>query len=106
MALYHRKVNSGMLLPPVGIRVTHDPTAVLFSREEITDAGLVVGLSNSARIRRALAGGKMSVTTLADETGLSEGVVRVTLNRGKDSLFVKLPDGSWGLSVSAAEAEE
>lgn len=97
MALHHRKVNSGRLLPSVGIRVRHEQDSVEFAREEISDAGLVSGLSNSVRIQRALRGGSMTVGDLAEETGLSDGVVRVTLHRGKATIFTKLPDGTWGL---------
>lgn len=97
LALFHRKVNSGGLIPPTGIHVAHDETMVTFGREDIQDAGLVTGMSHPARIARVLRSGAMSVPDLAEETGIGEGIVRVTLNRGRGKSFVKLPDGTWGL---------
>lgn len=97
LALYHRKVNRGRLLSPIGLVVKHTETAVEFATEEINDAGLVTGMSNTVRVERVLRGGAASVRDLSDETGLSEAVVRVTLNRGANQLFAKLSDGRWGL---------
>ena len=97
MALFHRKVNGGALVAPMGIRVSHGDDAVTFAVEAIQDAGLVTGLSVATRIRRLLAAGSMAVADIADSLDLGEGTVRVTLNRGAQSgSFTKLPDGTWG----------
>lgn len=96
LALYHRKVNRGRLLAPIGLVVKHTENSVEFGTEEINDAGLVAGMSNSVRVERMLRGGSASVRDISTDTGLSEAVVRVTLNRGANQLFAKLPDGRWG----------
>jgi hypothetical protein len=100
MALFHRKVNVGSLQPPLGIKVVHEADAVRFSREDIGDPGLVTGLSHGTRITKLLRGGSASVSDIAEELDISEGIVRVTLNRGKGKQFVKLTDGSWGLAAT------
>ena len=100
LGLFHRKVNSGALRSPVGIYVDHDENLVSFRREDITDDALTVALGNSTRISRALSRGPLSVTELADQTGITEGVIRTTLNRGRGRLFERLDTGSWGLAVT------
>lgn len=100
MALFHRKTNVGGTLPPLGIRVTHTDDSVAFVREDIQDAGLVKGLSHVARITRYLSSGAASVSAIAEELDISEGVVRVTLNRGIGKAFVKRSDGTWGLAAT------
>ena len=102
LALIHRKVNQGRLLPTVGVRVAHADDSVTFSREEVEDEGLVKTLSNATRIERALRGGAASAADLAQETGISDGVIRVTLARGKDRMFIRLADGRWGLAQTSA----
>lgn len=97
IALYHRKHNNTAALEPIGIRVTHDPGMVKFDAEEITEPGLVKGLSHTARITRELTNGAMTVNDLADALEMTADKVRTYLNRGRNGLFVKLPDGRWGL---------
>jgi hypothetical protein len=101
MALFHRKVNVGALIPPTGIRVRHTDDDVTFAREDIQDAGLVQGLSHGTRITRLLRDGSATVPDIAEELGISEGVIRVTLNRGAGRQYIKLKDGSWGLAAGA-----
>lgn len=103
LALFHRKVNKGRLQGPVGMMVTHTEDAVTFHREEVTDEGLVRGMTIGARITNALRRGRMSVPDLAEELGVSDAVVRVTLSRGRGSMFGKLPDGTWGLLAHEPE---
>jgi hypothetical protein len=89
LGLYHRKVNSGRLEKPIGIRVDHIDDVVRFSKEDIVEADLVMAEGNSARILRALRTGPKTVEQIAEDTGLSQGVVRTTLNRGKPNQFSK-----------------
>ena len=99
MALFHRKVNVGAIQQPIGIKVVHHDEGVVFSREQITDSGLSTGLSHGTRISKMLSDGSASVAEIAEELDISEGIVRVTLNRGKDKVYIKRPDGSWGLAA-------
>lgn len=97
LALFNRKVNVGKLSPPVGVLVHHGEDEVTFKREHITDAGLATGMPHGLRIANVLAGGAMAVPDIADELGISEAIVRVTLGRGRNTKFVKTPEGTWGL---------
>lgn len=97
LALFHRKVNKGRLSPAIGLSVTHGPEAVVFKREDISDDGLVKGLSNTARVQRVLAGGSATITEIVEQTGLSDARVRVVLSRGRGQMFGKRGDGTWGL---------
>lgn len=95
LALFHRKVNNGKPLKPIGIRMDHTDTAVTFRKEEVEEIDLVAATSNATRIGRALHIGPLTVEQIAEATGVTTGSVRTTLNRGRGSLFVKMPDGRW-----------
>jgi hypothetical protein len=97
LALFHRKVNSGRLQNAVGLSVVHGASSVTFEREEVSDEELVQGLTNAVRVQRALAPGSLSVSEIANQTGLSEARVRTVLSRGRGTMFGKRGDGSWGL---------
>jgi hypothetical protein len=99
MALFHRKVNVGAIQQPIGIKVQHHDEGVVFSREQIQDAGLVTGLSHGSRIVKLLSDGALNVGEIAEELDIAEAIVRVTLNRGKEKTYVKLSDGRWGLAA-------
>ncbi len=106
MAIYHTKVNSGMLTKPQGFHVTYDgteevTTMVVFEKRNISDMPeQSSNLPLQDRIKNILARGSMKVVNITEELGLSktdEDSVRTVLNRYKDKLFNKLTDGSWGL---------
>lgn len=104
LGMYHRKVNKGSLRSPVGIRVEHGDNSVSFAVEEINDESLVTALGNTPRIVRALAAGPLATKDIAEATGISEPVVRTTLNRGRETQFLRLPSGLWALVVRTETA--
>lgn len=56
------------------------------------------------KIADALKRGAMTVGEIAEATGITTATVRMWLNRSKDELFVKLPDGKrWGVSGYVSE---
>jgi hypothetical protein len=104
LGLFHRKVNKGSLRAPMGVEVRHGEHVVSFKTEEIADESLVVALGNTPRIVRALTGGPLEVKDIAEVTGIGEAVIRTTLNRGRETQFVKLPDHKWALVVRSETA--
>jgi hypothetical protein len=96
LGLFHRKVNKGRLLAPLGIRIEHGEHSVVFTREEVQEPSLMAAQTLSVRIERTLRGGAMTAKELADELDRTEAVVRSTLNRMKNQV-ARLPDGRWGL---------
>lgn len=96
LGLFHRKVNRGRLCKEFGIRVRHLDYSVEFANESIQ---VTEGLGQSARVRLVLLGGPLSVKDAAAESGIDEDKVRVVLNRGRGTMFVKLDDARWGLLV-------
>lgn len=104
LGLFHRKVNKGSLRAPMGVAVEHDEHTVSFRTEEIADESLVVALGNTPRIVRALRAGPLEVKEISEVTGIGEAVIRTTLNRGRETQFVRLPDGKWALVVRSETA--
>ena len=96
VGLYHRKVNNGRLLKPIGLRIDFAEDIVSFSRQEVAD---VPELADHLPLQNQLVGllkaTKMSVRDLAELLGKPDAVIRATLNRYKQ-VFVKVGD-EWGL---------
>lgn len=97
LGVYHRKSNDGRTLPAFGLSIQHrDDGSIRYGTESLSDE-LARPLSNADRIALVVAGGAMTPADIASETEIAEASVRVTLNRGREARFVKLPDGRWGL---------
>lgn len=96
LGLFHRKVNKGRLLAPLGIRVDHGEHSVSFRREELVEPSLTAAMTTSARILRALSSGPKTAGELADELDKSADNIRASLSRMTQQV-TKLDDGSWAV---------
>jgi hypothetical protein len=98
LSLSQRKVNSGPLQKPMGIRVSHGPNAIVIGPCEITAPDLEqhAGATHD-RMRRQLRSGAMEEAELAETLGLTRSAVRKTIARHNG--FVRNPDGKIGLVV-------
>lgn len=101
MGLFHMKWNN---VPrrerPIGIRIRMDSGRVVMERGEVEDDVRPGGDSVGQRIRRLLAGGKMSVNDLADALDKRPSHIRTELGRLRGVVQLgKTDDGSyeWGL---------
>ncbi|MDD5095447.1 MAG: AAA family ATPase [Dehalococcoidia bacterium] len=105
VGMFHRKVNQGRLLRPIGFELNwfDDGNALIIHPAKIAeDPTLSKELPLKDRISAALNGTGKGLTVKAiqevlsdEENEVSEAVIRATLNRYQDT-FVKLPDGHWG----------
>jgi hypothetical protein len=104
LALYHRKTNTGPLLPPLGFRFHFENTMVTLHAHDIGQAPeLAARASLAFRIRAALAAGSRSTADLAETIEASEDSVSRTLRRlaGK-GVVMQLGDRkpfAWGLAT-------
>jgi hypothetical protein len=104
MGLFHRKVNGGRLLSPVGLRFTFEPERLLLASVDIgSEPDLVARASLPKRITAALAGGALTVEELAEHVGANAASVAAKLRALKVKGFVARLDnddkgrGRWGL---------
>jgi hypothetical protein len=104
IALFHRKVNDGRLMKPLGLKLSFEGDMAnrnLKAHIEPQDPSLVPDLAGSLSIADQIAGalksGKRLVDELADELGAKQSSVSSALIRGKGTRFVKLSSGEWGL---------
>lgn len=98
LGLFHRKVNKGKLLRPLGLCFAfNEDGSVVVKREDVRD---VPGLASDVRLKDRIAGelrrGAMTVSEIASELGVREETIRVTLNRGANKTFTKVGE-QWGL---------
>jgi len=101
VGLFHKKHNNTKPSPPLGFVFHFEDDSISVERADIRDsADFVKELSAGARILAALREGAMKPTTLAQETGVPEGTVRVNLKRLKDKgKVLLLPEGMYGLPL-------
>jgi hypothetical protein len=99
LGLYNTKANDGPLLSPMTFSVIHDEDgSIRYDRLEAVPIELTKSLSNGDKIASVVHGHPMTTGEIADETGLDQSVVRVTLNRAKGHRFGQLPSsGKWEL---------
>ena len=109
VTLWHRKTNVGALLAPVTLRITFAPR---FSVERVSAAECLslVGHDGSEthtptrraglaeRMAETLGDGAISSAELAEAIDANPASVRKAFSR-RDDLFVRLPDGKWGLRI-------
>ena len=102
LALIHRKHNEGSLLKPIGIRIDFHNNGdgelekVTFKGCDISDnPELSKNQTLRDRLVNVLERGSMPLKDLAEELEKSEGTVRTTLNRYKDTFVSR--GNEWGL---------
>jgi hypothetical protein len=105
LGLYHRKVNSGRLLPPSGYRITFSTNefgimeTVTFSKIDVRQVPELAGaLPIKDRIAGLLVRGPMTTAELAETMDTGESTIRAILNRHKN-IFTKVKN-KWGLLTS------
>lgn len=105
MSIFHTKVNNGVLMKPIGFRISFEGTEeltemMILERTNICDMPELSGnLPLKERILNVLKRGAMKVPSLTEELGMEEkdqDYVRTVLNRYKNKSFKKLDDGTWG----------
>lgn len=105
IGLYHRKVNNGRLLKPLGLTLTffedddESFPRVQFEREDVaTIPGLAQDLPIKDRIRHCLESHKvMTPDELSSELDAKVDSIKHALKRGERKVFVQLMDNKWGL---------
>lgn len=99
--LIHKKINEGSMLPTRGIRFTFLDNDLMTLPEpvDITLAALQAKLANKDAIIEKLKRGTLSAKEVGALTGISQSTVRSILNRGLDTLFVKIGT-EWGLKAN------
>jgi uncharacterized protein YerC len=101
LALFHTKFNDTPKHKPIGFHIEFEGTedytdSIIFTRKDVADmAELEINLSYKERIMNCLKQGAMEYKAIAEETGISEHIVRTTISRNKE-VFVKTEYG-WGL---------
>ena len=103
VALFHRKVNNGKYLPPVGFSLAYGDGIINLSKVAVKDnPEFVKTMPNRERMHQALEQGAMTVQELHDELNIAIDTVRATLNR-KPSPFVHIQQGAdagkWGIAT-------
>ena len=98
LALLHRKLNDGPLLPATGLRVVHGPSTIRVERCEVTAPDLEHGaLPVAERMRRELRTGPLPAKVLAERLGVPAESIRTALHRDKQ--LQRLADGRLCLAV-------
>jgi len=96
VGLFCRKANLSKLFNPIGLRYTYSNGKIEVERHEISDnPSLASSLPIWIQLTNELKRGAMQIPELADSLGVSEAVIRTTLNRNKER-FIKVTTG-WAL---------
>ena len=109
VGLYHRKMNTGKLLKPMGFQFEFDQDevgeVVRVNPADLADIPELAGsLALRDRIAKALGlMGNLSVAEISEQTDASQATVRTTLYRNKQK-FVRLGKDSWGLLMIGEES--
>lgn len=106
LGVFNTKANDGPLLGPMTFSVIHgDDGSITYQRLEAVPQELTKSLTHADKVASVLYGKHMTTGEIADETGLSQDIVRVTLNRGKGHRFNALPSSNrWELLPPRNEA--
>lgn len=101
VGLYHRKANDGLLLKPIGLKITFSDEEVTVKRTDLKAVPLLLmGLPQSDQILGLLKSGPLSVSELAKNLYTTPNTISVELNRlSKKGLVVNM-DRKWGLLYS------
>ena len=101
LGLFHRKVNRGRLLPPLGFRLTFDQGAIYLGSQDLQhQPDLLARASLAFRLQKALAGGARSVEDLVEDTGAGKDTVTRTLRRLRSGgKVITVEPDRWGLKA-------
>lgn len=101
LGLFHRKVNRGRLLPPLGLRLTFDTTGIFLGSQDLQhQPDLLARASLAYRLQKALAAGARTLPELIEDSGATKDTVTRTLRRlrGSGKVITVEPD-RWGLKA-------
>ena len=112
IGLYHRKMNNGRLLNPLGFSFKFGERAYTVKKQDIrTIPDLEVAMPLVGRLRTALSRGAMTIAEVSEELSVpgkktTEAYIRTTLNRHKGIFEPVYVDGQrenkWGLKASVS----
>lgn len=106
LGVFNTKANDGPLLGPMTFSVLHgEDGSIAYERLEAVPLELTRQLSNADKVASVMHHRHMTTGEIADESGLSQDVVRTTLNRGRGHRFGSLPSGKWELLPPKNKAE-
>lgn len=112
VGLYHRKVNSGRLHHPIGLRFEFGDSAIRIHSQDITEHHELVARGNlTYRMLKTMTSGNKTAKELAEELQTTENAVRGMLSRQKEKgKVIHLDDhrgSKWGLTATnAADASQ
>lgn len=95
IAVYHQKHNNTRKFPAMGFAVNASDDYVSWDAEEIYDAALTEAMNNADRIASVLRTHPLRVREIANQSGMSENLVRSELNRLRGQKFEKVATGDW-----------
>jgi len=99
LVLRQAKVNDQGKLPPITLAIAYEPGRIRFETTRATAPDLIPLATTSAeRIATLLATGAMAAPAIAEHLGLSQETVRALLSRHRGKRFIKLQDGTWGIT--------
>jgi|TARA_Y100000310_G_scaffold302890_1_gene340724 hypothetical protein len=97
VSLKHTKSNNGRRLKPLGFSFAFDDNGLVITAASPGDyEELAKDVPLRDRIKDALLRGMKTPEVLAEELGAPQDSIRKTLNRGKESLFMKYGN-AWGV---------
>jgi len=100
IGLYHRKINFGALMRPMGYRLTFNENALHVAQTDVRDVPeLAEGMSAKDRIKAVLRKGAMLAEDIARETGIGISQVRPRLSELHKAGEVVNVKGQWALAA-------
>jgi len=101
VGLYHRKFNSGRLLPPFSLRIEHDGEAISIRDHDVREApDLLARTPLTYQLKNALKTGARTIAELAEETQGAKGSISRTLRRWREQgKVIQVDPDRWGLKA-------
>lgn len=106
LLLHNVKINDGRPLLPYEFAIRYDGERgrIWFERSSLTSPELLASLPQAEQLRRVLLhGGARATKDLAEELGVTDKQVRAIVSRDHGRRFVRLPDGTIGLTQRGVE---
>ncbi len=101
IGLYHRKFNSGRLLPPFSLRIEHDGESISLQDHDVRETpDLLARTPLTYQLRNALKAGARTLPELVEETQGSKGSIGRTLRRWRlQGKVIQVDADRWGLKA-------